>query len=66
MCDIRNDLNIIIPGIAFWAYDKKTGKCADQTGYCIAIEIKPWIIYAMDIVGCERTFLNRHFRYEVL
>jgi len=66
MCDTRNDLNIIEEGIAFWAFDKKTGKRADWTGYCICSEVKPWVIYALDIVGCERIFLNRQFRFEVL
>lgn len=66
MCNTRNDLNIIEPGIAFWAFDKSNNKRADWTGYCITDEVKPWVILAHDIVGCPRIFLNRRFRFEVL
>ena len=66
MCEARNDITIIIPGIAFWAFDKKTGKRADWTGFAICTELKPWAILAIDIVGLEREFLTRRFRFEVL
>ena len=66
MCDTRNDLKIIIPGIAFWAFDKATNKRADFTGYAVCTQVLPWAILAVDIVGCERVFLNRMFRFEVL
>ena len=63
---VTNDLNRIERGVAFWAYDKSNNKCADWTGYCICVAIVPWAIHAVDIVGCDRIFLNRRFRFEVL
>jgi len=69
MCNTRKDIDDkarIIPGIAFWAFDKNTGKRADQTGYAICNEVKPWVIIATDMVGCPRIFLKRKFRFEVL
>lgn len=66
MCDTRNDIVSVIPGVAFWAFDKQTNKRADWTGYCICNVVQPWAIFAVDIVGCERIFLNRRFRFEVL
>ena len=66
MCPARNDISDIIPGIAFWAFDVFHDRRMDWTGYCICNEIKPWAIYATDIVGCKREFLTRRFRFEVL
>ena len=66
MCDARDDKNIIIPGISFWAFDKVTERRMDWTGFAICTELKPWAILATDIVGCEREFLTRRFRFEVL
>lgn len=70
MCKARknrkNDLNIIEDGIAFWAFDKSNNKRADWTGYCICTARVPWAIHAVDIVGCDREFLVRRFRFEVL
>ena len=60
----RND-NIIAKAV-FWAFDKATGKRADQTGICICIEEKPWAVYAVDAYGCDRVFLRHKFRFEVV
>jgi hypothetical protein len=64
MCNTRND--IISPGTTFWAYDKFTGKCADQSGHCICTYEVPWAIHAVDSCGCERVFLRHLFRFEEL
>ena len=67
MCNTgTDDLNRLDNGIAFWAFDKYTGKRMDWTGYCICTELVPWAVYAVDLVGCEREFLFRRFRFEVL
>ena len=68
MCDTRkiNDLTKIERGVAFWAFEKGSGKRMDWTGYCICVAVVPWAIHAIDLVGCPREFLNRRFRFEVL
>ena len=62
MCETRND--DIKSMETFWAYDKSTGKRADQTGHCICIGVQPWAIYAIDAAGCERVFPRHKFRFE--
>lgn len=64
MCNSRNDN--IEHRDTFWAFDKHTGKCADQTGYCVCLGIRPWAIYAIDLLGCERVFSRHLFRFEVI
>lgn len=66
MCNTRDDLDRIIDGVAFWAFDKKTDKRMDRTGHSICKTVVPWAIHAIDEAGCERIFLNRRFRFEVL
>ena len=58
--------NAIKSMFLFWAFDKHTGKRADQTGQCICLATQPWAIYALDAVGCERVFSRHLFRFEVI
>lgn len=64
MCETRNSIDIIKEGDTFWAYDKYTNKKADQTGPCMCLDVHPWAIYAVDIVGNERVFLRHKFNFE--